>query len=679
MTIPLLARTGLLALVCFIASCAEIQQEPLPEPLRGPRVEAATAEETNSQVMNSSSELQNGRFQSVPKAKITRSTAKGAADKLGLDLTGEPISLAFNDVPLVAFINEVFGNELKMSYVISPALQGRNDLVTLRMNAPQSPAELFQTVRTVLEQYGVGITQENGLLNFVASKDVLSTEVPLLVSGRTLPDVPSSHRTIFQLVQLKTVRNPQVSSLLKQAFKGRDLTLIEDPDRNAVVLKGTPELVQQGLGMIEVLDQPVLKGQYSVLVQPQYLSAKELADSLNKVLRSQGYEPSLTPPQGSIILLPLEESNKLLVFAADRATIEHVKSWVTILDDQERDGIKDGIFTYEVQNVQAENLVGTLNQLLGGQTSGSKAGGGAAGVARASETGLVVDKNRNLLIYKGAGSEWAQIAEVVKELDRPTPSVLIEVLLAEVTLSDEYGSGIDFFFKGKAGRYGLTGGTEDALNLAKDGLNLVLDSAGATRATLNAFYSDNKVNIRSSPKLLVKSGGEATIEVGNEIPVITQNSQSSTTTNGNSDILQEITYRKTGVIMEIKPIVQANGLVDIEISQELSEARPTDGASLAGSPTILNRTVKTELTLKDGGSLLMGGIISNSQSANDQGIPGLGKIPLIGRLFKSDSYQNDRTELMILIIPYVIRNEAEGLEITEQFKNSLELHEGLKK
>ena len=180
--------------------------------------------------------------------------------------------------------------------------------------------------------------------------------------------------------------------------------------------------------------------------------------------------------------------------------------------------------------------------------------------------------------------------------------------------------------------------------------------------------------IRSRPRLLVKSGETASIDVGNEIPVITQRSDSDTQVDGSTNVLQEVTYRKTGVQLEIKPLVQANGLVDLRISQQLSEARPGVATSLAGSPTILNRRISTSLTLKDGGSLLMGGLISGNQSAGASGVPILSQVPLLGRLFRADSIQEDRTELLVMVTPYVVADHEEGWELTRRVREQLGLH-----
>ena len=195
------------------------------------------------------------------------------------------------------------------------------------------------------------------------------------------------------------------------------------------------------------------------------------------------------------------------------------------------------------------------------------------------------------------------------------------------------------------------------------------------RAALRLFYDDSRITIRSRPRLLVKSGGSARLEVGNEIPLISQRSESNLQREGTTDIVQQITYRKTGVILEIEPVVQANGLVDLTISQQLSEARVADVSNVSGTPTILNRQIDTNLTLQDGGSLLMGGLISRSQSAGRVGLPMLGKLPGIGRLFRSDSFQEDRTELLVMVIPYVIADFEDGRQLTELIQSELELHQ----
>ena len=607
------------------------------------------------------------------------------ADELGTDLEGPPIEAAFNGVPIVAFINEVFGTELGMSFVISPGLQEKTDLVTLRLTSPVPPRQFFSTARQVMQEYGVTIREQDGVLTFLATQEIESGEVPLLISGRTLPEVPATHRTIFQLVPLYVVAPNQIISMLRDAIPRSELDASSEGDYNALLLKGTLDRIAQALDLIEVLDQPLMRGRHGVIVEPEYLTPSGLSEALYEVLGAEGY--SIGSTGGSALFLPFDDLGKLVMFAQGPAVLSHIKDWIERLDQAHRGEIESGLFTYEVKNTQVADMIETLNQLVGlpgaggaSATGSGEGSGGTRSAASASAGGkegapLVVDDRRNLIIYRGSGKEWAEIRAVVEQLDKPVPSVLVEVLIAEISLTGEEKSGFDFLFNSGIDRFGLTGGTRDAFGVSQQGLSLVLDSAGQTRAMMNLFSKEDRVAIRSQPKLLVKSGEQASIQVGNQIPVVTQVSQDNIQVDGNTNVLQQVTYLSTGVVLNITPLVQAGGLVDLTINQQLSEAAPTAATSLSGSPTILQRTLNTSLTLKDGSSLLMGGLISESRSTGQLGVPGLRRLPGLGRLFRADTFTDGRTELMVMVIPYVIRDHAEGARLTEEIKAKLDLHQ----
>ena len=683
---PRLCAAFLLA--SLAGGCATLRIDPLPDPIRAPK--PAPEAEAEAVFPPAEEPRAEPRTTRAPGVVIQRTVAEGMADRLGQDLTGDPIRVSFHDVPLVPFINEVFGEELGMSFVISPGLREKSDLVTLKLTEPLPPSQLFATARRVLAEYGVELREvESGVLSFAPSQVVATRDVPLLVSGRALPEVPSTHRVIFQLVPLHVVTGLQVRSWLREAFDNKELWIQEDPERNALLLRGDADTLARALAMIEVLDQPLIRGRHGLIVEPVFMSAGELAQSLESVLRAEGYQARVGATSGAaLILLALEGVNKVVAFAAEPSILDHVAQWARILDTRQKESIEEAVFTYEVRNTQAEELMETLNQMLGAGAAAPPspepepdAEGGSApqrttalGEARPASGRLVVDKNRNLLLFRGSGKEWAELREVIEKLDQSVPSVLIEVLVAELTLNDEEKTGFEFMVNGVLGSRGLTVGTLNTLGVGAGGLSFTLDSAGQTRALLNFFRKDDRVVIRSRPRLLVKSGETASIDVGNEIPIITQRSDSNTAVEGSTNVLQEVSYRKTGVQLEIKPLVQANGLVDLQISQQLSEALPGAATSLSGSPTILNRRISTSLTLKDGGSLLMGGLISGNQSTGLTGVPLLSDLPVLGRLFRADSFIEDRTELMVMVTPYVVADHEEGWELTRQVQEQLGLH-----
>ena len=691
-----------LLFACLASGCATVEVEPFPEPLRPPKPLPAATMGVDEAPSPAEEARAGPRITRAPGVVIQHTVAEGIADRLGEDLTGEPIRVSFHEVPLVPFINEVFGEELGMSFVISPGLREKTDLVTLKLTQPLPPRLLFATARRVLREYGVDLRElEEGILSFAPSQDIASRDVPLLVSGRALPEVPVSHRTIFQLVPLEVVRGPQVRGWLKKAFDRQDLEILEDPDRNALVLKGNADMIARAIAMIEVLDQPLLRGRYGLIIEPLFMQATEMANALNSILRAEGYQSTVgAKVGGSVVFLAFQRLDKVVVFALDEATLDHVEEWAEALDASRKDSIEEAVFTYEVRNTQAEELVDTLNQILGAGAAPSREpredrareARGEGGESRESdretrrETGqarsagqtggrIVVDRNRNMLLFRGSGKEWAEIRRVIERLDRAVPSVLIEVLIAEVTLADEERTGFEFLIRGAIGSRGLTAGTIGGLGIAAGGLSFALEGTGGARAAvLNLFYKDDRVVIRSRPRLLVKSGETASIDVGNEIPVVTRTTDSDQVVEGTTNVLQEISYRKTGVQLEIKPLVQANGLVDLAISQQLSEVVPSVDTGLAGSPAILNRRISTSLTLRDGGSLLMGGLISGNQSGGTTGVPVLGRLPLVGHLFRTDVVQENRTELMIMVTPYVIADHEEGWELTRRIREQLNLH-----
>lgn len=683
-----IAELSLLVAVAWsMGACTTLDVKPFPPALRPPK---ELAEKPDTRVAGADTSSDEARFVRTPDVALGRTEVEGVRDTLGADLQGAPIQVNFRDVPLIAFINEVFGEVLGLSYAVSPGLDKKEDLVTLRLSEPVSPSQLFATARLVLENYGIDVRDEDGVLSFVETPEISARDIPLLISGRTLPEVPATHRTIFQLVPLRVVDVGAVAGTLRDVFTGQDLKIESDRDRNTLLLRGSLDLIALALEMIEVLDQPLMQGQHGLIIEPRFLEVGAMAQSLAQVLQSEGYSITLNARGGAAILVPLEGANKLVAFAADQATLEHIQEWARILDTRRQDEIEDGVFTYEVRNTQAEHITETLNRMLGSGAASARpaelsaSGEGPSGATRGVAGRIVVDERRNLLLFRGSGKEWAEVLDVVAILDKPSPSVLIEALIAEITLDDEERSGFEFLLRRDLGDldflgddFNIVGRTTGRLGLTGigQGASLVLNSAGNTRAALNFFYEDSRVMIRSSPKLVVKSGETANIQVGNEIPVITQNSvEEGVQTGGTNNVLQQISYRKTGITLEIEPIVQANGLVDLKISQQLSEARPTAATSQDGSPTILNREISTSLTLRDGGSLLMGGLIAESQSGGETGVPGLAKVPLLGRLFRSDTFQTDRTELIILVIPYVIADHAEGWELTKQVKEQLELH-----
>ena len=593
------------------------------------------------------------------------------------------IQANFRNMPLPDFINETLGNRLGMSYILDPALADSEDLVTLSINEELSSESFLRVIRTVLAEYGIVLRQEGSLLMVDVDSNAASvSDRPILVTGSALPDIPVSHRPVFFIRGLDVVLPNVVRRNLQVLFPSGKLSVQNLTDLSALMLVGPLDLVQQAQEAIDFFDQPVMSSKNSAEFRPLYLKADQLAIDLRTVLGVEGYSVTIAPVPSPLMLLPFPDQNRLIVFANDKKVLKHALEWAENLDSDHRTGISDDFFVYEAVNITAEHIAGVVSALDNAGTAQVTSSAGSRETSAQSQQGqgarrgsgntissymsgkLVVDGSRNVIFFKGSGKEWGRLRELIQKVDQPVPMVLIDVLLVELTLSEGENSGVEGVFKGTVGDgYNLRGGTRGGLSLGGNGLSLVMDSAGETRAVLNAFYQNDKASIRSSPKLLVKSGETATIEVGNEIPILTSNAQSVDSLN--APVLQTVKYRKTGVLLEINPIVQAGGLVDLVISQELSEQQATGAL---GSPVILQRSLNTALSIKDGGSILLGGLISDNQIDGRTGLPLVSRVPLLGKLFSVDSKSSGRTELLMLVSTFVLNSNDAAVEITRSMK-----------
>lgn len=607
-----------------------------------------------------------------------------------LDAQQQVERLTFNNMTVGAFINEIFGNQLGLSFIIQPQVSGSKDLVSMRIASPLKQTELYKVAIQTLQPYGIASSLQNGILTFSFSEEASQGDTPLLISGRALPDVPVSNRPIFYVYPLKVLSTPSVRSYVQQLFKKNELTVSENPFGNALIFKGSQAKVEQAIAATKLFDRPNMNGMFSRMVSPSISDVVTLSANLESVLKAEGFAVRSTDGPGTAIrLLPLESIGKLLIFSKSQETLEHALNWVANLEVEQQSEIEQGLFSYQVQSTLATHIVEVLNTLGVANYSGSNQRNDSSNSSTQDTNGraplasvqtqnrsfsqnsnvnegagrYTVDEQLNTILFSGSGKDWLRILPIIKRLDRPSPSVMVEVVLVEVQLNDNENTGVEWLANGSIGGFDLGFGTLGGLGLGGGGFNLSLDSAGQTRALINAFYENSKATIRSRPRLMVKSGGEATIDVGNQIPVLSSNSQSVQA--ADAPAVQNFVYRDTGVNLVVKPTVHASGFVDIEISQQLSEAGEV---SAGGNPIILNRSIQTTVTLRDGGSVLIGGLISSTSSEGNSGVPVLGRLPLLGKLFRTDTNSQNRTELMVMIIPYILSSPDEASALTDELQ-----------
>jgi len=444
---------------------------------------------------------------------------------------------------------------------------------------------------------------------------------------------------------------------------------------NYISITGLPADVNGALAIIDNLDELTYAGQQVKRYSPRYWQVLELATALERGLAVEGWQVTQDPNlRRGIYLYPVEYTNDLFVFTKNAEARERVDRWFEEFDRPISGGDTSEIFIYQVRNVDAEDLSVTANRALVGQSQaqalseGALASTGAAGNLALGEI-FTPDLNGNRIIFSGTAAEYDKYIRLLEALDTPVPEVLLELQIAEITLADGVNTGIEFSID-RSGGNGIFGASPNSngniidtiasggLGLGSTGLNVgILE--GDVDAQLNAFASNSRVKLLSTPIVVARSGSAAELQVGSDIPIITsQRADNAQNGGGALDVLQSIDYRSTGVILSIEPIVFSDDRIDLTISQEVSSTLDTANSGIA-SPTISNRAISTELSLEDGATAVLGGLIQENVVRTENGIPFLKDIPVVGQAFSADAYSIDRTELVVLIRAYVIRGQSD--------------------
>ena len=670
----------------LIAGCAKIEGPDYPSPLRYKKSVAGS--DTGVLDLGNQGPETTG-IADGPATPLGRTSAEPFASAEAPKLSGEKISVTFDGIPLPTFINTVFNELLKVTFEIEDAVGKREQLVTLRTAEPIAPNDFYRLVGDVLSNYGISVVYQNGVYRVIESAN-RRQDLPRIISARAAQDIPSDMRPVFQFVQLKNVQTQYLMLWLQMALSDR-IKVQAAGIVNGVLIMGKNDDVAAAVETIEVLDQPHMAGAKSMRITPVYWSADKLADQLNIVLQAEGYSADIGPAATNAIkLVPVPALNTIIVFTSGTETMAHVVQWAKELDQPGQTINRQGMFYYQVENSSAANLVAVLSGVLSPQATDSGRPGSvpnASGLSQAGAAGeagnaqpavaaattlasggtAIVDTSHNAIIFQGTAEEFSQFRTMAKQMDRPPLEVLIEATIAEVTLNEGEDLSVALTFDDAVAPAGDASFLRSEAGLM---MRFVRDK-GSLLSRLNASANKNRVSILSSPRVVASNGIEASIQVGTQVPIITTQQTSPTgTVGGNSTLLQDVQYRSTGVLLSIKPTINSRNRVELAVSQEVSEAQ-ANKISTVSSPAIFTRSINTTLSLNDGETVLLGGLISENYSDGDNGVPYLKDIPLLGNLFKNQSRGRTRIELVVLLTPYIIDSPETGRMIRDAFRDEL--------
>ena len=290
--------------------------------------------------------------------------------------------------------------------------------------------------------------------------------------------------------------------------------------------------------------------------------------------------------------------------------------------------------------------------------------GGGSGAIR-----ITADVVNNTILVSASREQYKLIERAIQEMDTAPVQVAIEATIAEVTLKNELQYGVQFYLRDKSGSaIGFNSGSSQPISRSLPGFNAILGPGSNPRVVINGLKALTDVKVLSSPSLVVVNNQVASLEVGDQVPIITKTLTDSTGTNS---IANNVDYRDTGVILRVLPRVAANGSVNLEVEQEVSNVVGNTTANDSGTltPTIAQRRIKSAVTVMSGQTVVLGGLIGSRQEKNRSGLPFLGS--LANSL--QNGHANTSTEIIVFIRPQVVRDSVDAQTVSEELRNKLQL------
>lgn len=623
---------------------------------------------------------------------------------------GGTITLNFTDEPLDQVVRSVLGGILGVNYLIGDSVTGT---LTFRSEERFTNAQVLQALADILARNGYMIQYFNGIYH-VGEPDELDTLTGL--RGRTALEGDATHTVVLRRAP------PENLVDVVNALVPPGNTVLRMSGTNTLAVRGDPSQFESVENLIRSLVE-ARPGTQALAIVPVRRSPPELlAERIIAIYAERNL--------GDPLILPVESAPGILVVADDRATVNQVAEIVRRLDVENRDTPQ--VRVIQLSHLDAEELAGRLAAVLGeagaggaqaaaspaqqtqsniiaaaieGASAGDAArpttrtglqaprfirspgengaeaagangaanGNGVAQPARAGGGGgtgeaitFAADTRNNALLVRSNFAEFQRIQEVVRALDVPLAQVVIEATIVEVDINDSLQYGVQNFLQARG------------VNLRSSNLQAPADPGGAgfvglldfsigsvsIQTVLKALQSVTNVRVISSPYLTVVDGASSRLSVGDQIPFTIASQTSSS--GGTVTVTQEVDTRDVGVILNVTPRISPDNTVLLDIVQEVSQARP--GTAPGSNPVIAQRSMQSQITIRSGSTVLLGGLIQERTSTSEDGVPVMRKVPVVGNLFNTTRNTQTRSELLVMITPRVVRNSDALAGLTRELR-----------
>jgi general secretion pathway protein D len=630
------------------------------------------------------------------------------------------------------------------NYVLAPAARGRK--VTVQTIGKIANNDVFNVLLTILDVNGLAAVKSGNLYRIIPKEGAPQSSIRTVV-GREADPSRGGDEVLTQLVPLRYISAVDAVSLLRP-FVPQQGAISAHRETNLLIITDTAANIRRVLDIVKLVDVEVAVDELQI-IPLRHSDAQELAQLLNQMFSTgrlrtgvgavppgaptppppvpgapvpPAIPPSPTTPTPDRPLIVAERRSNSLVIHARKAEMDTIRKLIEKLDVDIYGGQR--VFIYFVENTKAKDLAATLDAIYGrpgrtgaqttqprvpSQTPGGLPTGGLTtpppppivpgpasfpigpgplgeAAAVAADLRFIADEVTNALIVTTYPRLWRDIEDTIKKLDRMARQVLIEVLAAEVTLTDDTKLGIEWALR--SGKFTFTNtqnktGTLPSLpptsiipgagslgggTVLPVGFNMFTFVAKEFIAALNALASENKVNVLSSPSIMTSENKKAIINVSTSVPIVTsqQVPVSAGGSTGNS-ITQAVEYKDAGIILTVTPRIGEQGTVALDIKQEVNEVGEPEPPPI-NSPRFTKREAETSVVLLNNQTLVLGGLIQNKRTFIRTGIPLLNRIPVLGYLFGATEEKIEKTELLLLVTPRVIGTAVDAARVTEQMK-----------
>ena len=567
-------------------------------------------------------------------------------------------SFFFDDADVFEVIQTVFGEVLRVNYIIDPSVKGR---VNFRTTTPIPRDKILSIMEIIFRLNGIAVIEESGLYRIIPIGNIAKEPAPIRF-GKNPDSIELKGTAVMQLVPLTYINSSEMTSILTPLLT-QGGAIYDITKKNILIIADTDANVRRLLQVVAMFDVDTYKdaSQPKIYVYPlQNSKAEHVAKILQQVLLGQAASSPTTP--------------------TPTTTSQSVRT-VTSTGQQ---------------------TVTSTQRPVAGPTASQQPHTPAASheTLVAPNTKIIADEVANSLVIFASPGDYSVILGAIRQIDTTPRQVMIEAVVASMTLTDNLTLGLRWNLSlnpkisidpfSRAISLPGTVGFSPLPNLAgpnSDGSTFfsytARDNSGNVKLLIEADASNGKAKILSSPNILVADNREARIQVGSQIPIatsttttpltdVTTGTITGTTVIPTNSTTSTIQYKDVGTILKVKPQVNDSGLIALEISQEVSSA---DLKVVLGSQqyVITKNEISTNLVIQDGETIVIGGLINETTSYSRSGIPGVSKIPILGYLFGSTTDNVERQELVILLTPHVIRNQSEAKKMTtdyyELFKN----------